>query len=182
MKKFLSKKPVMISLLVAAVLVLALYIGMLARPVALGWTYSDVEAKDGVTVTTKMKFGGKTIKGTMTTKTVDGEETENYEMYYYRDGNKVWMLAPTELMSEEDYDKLIEEIKKMKKEDKAAYEAEVGDPTFTINAFSATQKMGDETTKISCNATTIFAVVAGVIELVLIAGAVMSTLYVVKKK
>ncbi len=56
MKKFLSKLPVMITFVVLAVLVLALNIGMLARPVSYGMTYKSKITENGKTVEASYKF------------------------------------------------------------------------------------------------------------------------------
>lgn len=59
MKKFLSKLPVMIVFVVLAVAVLGLYIGMLARPVSYGMTYSGAIPMDPAseeTIDSEMKF------------------------------------------------------------------------------------------------------------------------------
>ena len=64
MKKFLGKLPVMLTFVVVAVLVLGVYIGLLARPVATGMTYSYTMDKDEVSKSEGMASitGGQDLK------------------------------------------------------------------------------------------------------------------------
>ncbi len=64
MKKFLGKLPVMLTFVIVAVLVLGVYIGLLARPVATGMTYSYTMDKDEVSKSEEMASitGGQDLK------------------------------------------------------------------------------------------------------------------------
>ena len=164
MKKFLSKKPVMIAFIAAAVAFLAFYIATLAWPVSYHLPYKY--EKNGMEVTYQFK-SNKKIHGEMTI----GGETIEMDSYYYRDGNLVFIIDAD---TEAEYKTEVEAKKALKKANKALYEEMA---TYEVNAFKL--EMGDEAaTNVG---SIVLAVVGGVVALVLIAGATMSILYRRKK-
>ena len=161
MKKFFGKKPVMITFVALAVVMLVVYIGMLARPVAVGFSYSEKE--DGITTT--YKFGLKKVEGTMS----DGKNKTTMDTYYYCQDNIVVFDYFGVVQNDKDY----KEWKKDVRENWDTYK-EMG---MEINAF----KMGDKD-EATCAGSIVFAVVGGIVELVLLAGAGLAVFYAVKKK
>lgn len=169
MKKFLSKKPVMIAFIAAAVAFLAFYIATLAWPVSYQLPYTQKE--NGVETTIQFKSDKK-----IHAKITEGKETEEFDYWVYRDGNLIFMVGSTEYMTEAQYDAAVKELKELKKADKKAYEETA---VYKANAFKLESKFSDDS---ATNAGAIvLAVVGGVVELALIAGATMSILYRRKK-
>lgn len=185
MKKFLSKLPVMIVFVVLAVAVLGLYIGMLARPVSYGMTYSGAIPMDPAseeTIDSEMKFiNSRIVEGTMS----DGTESVSMRMWYLRDGNKIITLGYVAsddstsgyYMTEEDYNTAVEQYFSATEEEKTAMIEMLGGYA-EINAFT----MGDETASLTCTGAIVFAVIMGVVEVALIAFAVLSVVFFVLKK
>ena len=185
MKKFLSKLPVMIVFVVLAVAVLGLYIGMLARPVSYGMTYSGAIPMDPAseeTIDSEMKFiNSRIVEATMS----DGTESMPMRMWYLRDGNKIITLGPVASddstsgygMTEEDYNTAVEQYFSATEEEKTAMIEMLGGYA-EINAFT----MGDETASLTCTGAIVFAVIMGVVEVALIAFAVLSVVFFVLKK
>jgi len=93
MKKFLSKKPVMIAFIAAAVAFLAFYIATLAWPVSYHLPYKY--EKDGMEITYQFK-SNKKLHGEMTM----GDEKEEMDYWYYRDGNLVFLVGSTKYITE----------------------------------------------------------------------------------
>ena len=91
MKKFLKKKPVMIAFVVVAVIMIAVYIGMLVRPIAVGFTYRGQHSNTYGSYTyiydVEDKIGGKTIKSVTTKTSILGNSetvtTTESERYYF---------------------------------------------------------------------------------------------------
>ena len=188
MKKFLSKKPVMITFIVLAVLGLALYIGMLARPVAYGFNYKNIETKGDVTrtFTINVKNSKKAVQKVLTESSSSTSETEQ-EIWIYVDGNTVVFVGPTKTITEDEYKAEVEAYKKAKKETPEDYKKELENDVklgraFKANAFKITIGTGDNTTEFKCAGSTIFAILGGIVEAVLIAGAVSTIVFVVRKK
>lgn len=183
MKKFLSKMWVMIVLLVLAVGGLALYIGMLARPISYGMTYSytqTVETEQDATESglpigseASMHLKFKSDKRAEVTMTL-GENSITTEMWIVRMGNKVAILSAVSEMTEEQYNQEVESFKA----DKTLFE----NSAVEINAFKIKADTEDSMSDMKCNGAIVFAVVWGVVEVALILFAVLSTLYFVKGK
>lgn len=185
MKKFLSKLPVMIVFVVLAVAVLGLYIGMLARLVSYGMTYSGAIPMDPAseeTIDSEMKFiNSRIVEATIS----DGTESMSMRMWYLRDGNKIITLGPVASddstsgygMTEEDYNTAVEQYFSATEEEKTAMIEMLGG-YVEINAFT----MGDETASLTCTGAVVFAVIMGVVEIALIAFAVLSVVFFVLKK
>lgn len=185
MKKFLSKLPVMIVFVVLAVAVLGLYIGMLARPVSYGMTYSGAIPMDPAseeTIDSEMKFINSRI---VIVEATMSDGTESMRMWYLRDGNKIITLGPVASddstsgygMTEEDYNTAVEQYFSATEEEKTAMIEMLGGYA-EINAFT----MGDETASLTCTGAVVFAVIMGVVEIALIAFAVLSVVFFVLKK
>ena len=187
MKKFFSKLPVMIVFVVLAVAVLGLYIGMLARPVSYGMTYSGAIPMDPAseeTIDSEMKFINSRIVIVEATIS-DGTESMPMRMWYLRDGNKIITLGYVASddstsgydMTEEDYNTAVEQYFSATEEEKTAMIEMLGGYA-EINAFT----MGDETASLTCTGAIVFAVIMGVVEVALIAFAVLSVVFFVLKK
>ena len=185
MKKFLSKLPVMIVFVVLAVAVLGLYIGMLARPVSYGMTYSGAIPMDPAseeTIDSEMKFINSRI---VIVEATMSDGTESMRMWYLRDGNKIITLGYVASddstsgydMTEEDYNTAVEQYFSATEEEKTAMIEMLGGYA-EINAFT----MGDETASLTCTGAIVFAVIMGVVEIALIAFAVLSVVFFVLKK
>ena len=185
MKKFLSKLPVMIVFVVLAVAVLGLYIGMLARPVSYGMTYSGAIPMDPAseeTIDSEMKFINSRI---VIVEATMSDGTESMRMWYLRDGNKIITLGYVASddstsgydMTEEDYNTAVEQYFSATEEEKTAMIEMLGGYA-EINAFT----MGDETASLTCTGAIVFAVIMGVVEVALIAFAVLSVVFFVLKK
>lgn len=178
MKKFntfMSKLPVMISLIVAAVAVLGLYIGILARPVAYGMTYkSEVEKVGGKSCQSVAKF--QTNHKMKVYELEDGKKAEGSEFeawYMVKDGYLIVDFVNTESFKE--FEKVINESLKAG--------AKLDDISFAkIDAFKLTSEAIGQKGTMKCAATTAFAVYEAVLLVVLVAGAVYSTILFVKKK
>lgn len=175
MKKFLSKKPVMIAFIAAAVAFLAFYIATLAWPVSYHLPYKDTITMGGTEIEYTIKFKSNE-KMYMETSTSEGTDKE--EVWIYRDGNLVFMLGGTDYMNEAEYKEAVKELKAAKKENKKAYEAAAD---FEVNAFQVTAESPYAKLEAVSAGSIVLAVVGGVIELALIAGATMSILYRRKK-
>lgn len=183
MKKFLSKMPVMIVFLSLAVVGLVFYIVMLARPISYGMTYSITEtatAEDvgsmtgsgiqvGDEITAKIKFKNDT-RATLTTIIEDSENA--IDMWVYRQGNKVAIIGPTLQISEEEYDQYVEQLK--------ANEEMFNMSAVEINAFRMAGE--GETEDMVCNGAIVFAVVWGVVEVVLITFGALSLVFFLKNR
>lgn len=170
MKKFIDKSKdimgkqfVMIILLVLALFFTALYIGVLARPVSYGMTYSmTIEDTDGTTVDVSTKFISDEI---MEVTGFDGGTSVTMQMWCVINGNKV--LPTNELVDEtgtsgmtrEEYEAEVESMKADPEIWNALWES---DQVGTINAFSL-DSAGEVLT---CNGAIAFAVVMGVVTVV----------------
>ena len=182
MKKFLGKMPVMITFVVVAVLVLALNIGMLARPVSYGMAYKGkMDMGEGVIEAT-VKF--KNDKVAKIKANVSGVSSE-MEMWVLRNGNKIALVGvKTDLevpgaMDEEAYNTLVKDLKADKEEWDAFWNAEGEDAMYsTINAF----RMSEGEEKMSCAGAVAYAVVMSIVEVALIAFAALSVVFFVQDK
>lgn len=206
MKKLLSKKPVMITFIALAVVFLAVYIGMLVRPVSYGFNYTSKNTATvaGKEITTTYKVNFKSDRVARQTMIVEGEkETKGVSEYWiYRDGNKILMIDLKEIissteftdaqieemnkecMTKKEYEVEVEKLEKMKKENAALYELEMKGATevglFKFGEDIAETKDIDES---STNTQAIvFAIVHGVVTVALLAFAGLAVYYAVKKK
>ena len=175
----------MIVFVVLAVAVLGLYIGMLARPVSYGMTYSGAIPMDPAseeTIDSEMKFINSRI---VIVEATMSDGTESMRMWYLRDGNKIITLGYVASddstsgydMTEEDYNTAVEQYFSATEEEKTAMIEMLGGYA-EINAFT----MGDETASLTCTGAVVFAVIMGVVEIALIAFAVLSVVFFVLKK
>ena len=189
MKKFLSKMPVMITLLSLAVVGLVFYVVMLARPVSYGMTYTythtvsedeaSLDTPAGTTIGMKMQImSDKRANMTIITDLDTGKTEMMNEIWIIRNGNKIAMI--TSSMTEEEYDQAIEELKA----DEATWNAlwageDQRVPVFEINSFRILPPVadGEMIDTMICNDAIVFAVVWGVIELALITFGVLSLVF-----
>lgn len=195
MKKFLSKLPVMIVLLVLAVAILGLYIGMLVRPVSYGMTYAYTETISeedatldtpaGTTVSVEFEIVSDE-RAYMTAGTYSGIDMQEIKtsVWIIRNGDKIAIIMNT--MTEEEYRQSVDALKANEEEWNAFWEN--GDNSSVIvrdvNAFKMTMPAdpGEEPMSMTCDGAIVFAVIMGVVEVALIAFAVISTIFFVKAK
>ena len=145
-----------------------LYIGLLVRPVAIGMSYKG-EAY-GAEVTVKVKSGKKIemiIKGETTTTTEKG-------YYLEKDGYIVFMEAD----NDDEYKAEKKEILDNWDTYKGYLDAGMASGGKDCNAFGVTV-FGED---FKCTGSVVFAVIGGIVELVLLAGAGLAIFYNVKKK
>lgn len=196
MKKFLSKMPVMIVLLVVAVAVLGLYIGMLARPVSYGMTYAYSKTISEEDATLDTPPAGTTVsvefeivsdeRAYMTMGTYSGIDMQEIKtsVWIIRNGDKIALITST--MTEEEYRQGVDALKADEAEWKAFWEnADGSNPIITnVSAFKMTMPSdtGEEPMSMTCDGAIVFAVIMGVVEVALIAFAVISTIFFVKAK
>jgi hypothetical protein len=142
---------------------------MIARPISLGMGYHNQTEYDGGVFEGTMKFHSD---GTMVnTNTNFNEELKS--RYYYKDGYIFFVLAETD----EDYKKEISSINKN-------FDEAIKKPFYAdeINAFQLVVTEGDGfATVYTCKSAIVFAVIAGVVEVVLI-GFTAVSLFLLKKK
>lgn len=195
MKKFLSKLPVMIVFVVLAVAVLGLYIGMLARPVSYGMTYAysetiseedaTLDTPAGTTVSVEFEIVSDE-RAYMTAGTYSGIDTYEIKtsVWIIRNGDKIAFIV--EGMTEEEYRQGVDALKANEEEWNAFWEN--GDNSAMIatdvNAFKMTMpaEPGEEPVSMTCTGAIVFAVIMGVVEVALIAFAVLSVVFFVLKK
>lgn len=172
MKKFFGKKPVLITFIALAVIFAVVYIGMLVRPVAIGMTYKGTitnpeNITETVNVSVKFKSGKKAEMK------IEGEKETNTIYYFEKDGYVVFL--PT-VEKDEDYKDAKEAALENWETTKTYVKLGMGGEDCT--AFSA-KVNGAE---LKCTGSVVFAIIGGVLELVLLAGAGLSVFYAVKKK
>ncbi|MBO5954420.1 MAG: hypothetical protein J6Q13_00445 [Clostridia bacterium] len=170
MKKFFGKKPVMITFIALAVIFAVVYIGMLVRPVAIGMTYKGtMEAYgDKVQLEVKVKNGSKVnVKMSQ-----DGASMEFEDMRYIEHDREIYVFFDADEMTDEQF----EDAKKLYIEH---WDEIPDDDPFLldVNAFS----ISNEGSSLKCTGSVVFAVIGGIVELVLLAGAGLSVFYKVKK-
>ena len=209
MKKFLSKKPVMISFVVAAALFLAVYVGMLVRPVSYGfnYTYKDSKTYAGVEykITQKLNFKSDKIVR-MTSITQEGDQEEEkvvQDTWIYRDGDMIVNLGIKKyiknselteeqlkeanksewLMNETEYEERVKAIKEMKKNNSALYKTYLNEEGFKIDIFSMELGEDDGKMEYANNAQAIvFTVVHGVVTVALVTFATLSIVFFATRK
>ncbi len=192
MKKFLGKKPVMIAFIIAAVVFLAVEIGILVRPISYGLNYTYKTEVAGVQIKSVVKVHSDSVaRATM----IEGEEKAVMDQWIYRDGDKVLMLGTKKYieitgmkeaeieemnksfcMTKAQYEEAVKELKELKKNNKEAYNAELED-AMKFGIFQAGE--GDEIAK--CPQAIAFVVIHGAVTATLIVFAVLSILARKKK-
>ena len=188
MKKFLRKKPVMIAFIIAAIVFLAVEIGILVRPVSYGLNYV-YNSGDGI-----VKFSIRSDSTARVTITEDEEKTI-LEMWIYRDGHDIKTMGIKKYISitgatkaeiedankhcktRDKYKAEVEELKELKKNDENAYTLAMA---FAQEFGIFEAKMGDEVAK--CPQAIVFVSVHGAVTLALFIVAGMAIAYSVKKK
>lgn len=196
-KKFFAKLPVMIVAVVIAVAGLAIYIGLLARPVSTGMAYSFTQTlteEDGVqggaTIEYKIIFNGN--KANIVYSYEAGEEKgeqESGEIWTLRNGNKILLLTSSQDMTQEEYDTGVAELKSDKEVWDAIWAGELNASdaavmkidAFKLSTFGETSSL-DGLDELTCDGAVIFAAVFGVFEVLFLAAAGLSVaLYVIGK-
>ena len=204
MKKFLSKKPVMIALIVAAIIFLAIEIGILVRPVSYGLNYTQkrTETIEGVEYKSTAKLNIKSDKvARQTVITQEGDEKASksvYDFWIYRDGHTVVMIGYKELikstdmtdeqikeanesemiMTKEEYEAAVKEIKDMKKESETVYKAYLEADGMEVGIF----KVGEGEDVATNIQAIVFVSVHGVVTLALLTFAGLAIAFSIKKK
>jgi len=207
MKKFLKKKPVMIAFVIAAVVMIAVYIGMLVRPISYGFNYTYKETYENSSVTVKCNFkNDKVIRITEKSTTEEGSAKMVTDFWTYRDGDTVYIIGTKKFVSnteytdaelEEDnendfyitskaeYEVAIENIKEAKEKGETEYKIALGLNTKSsikgIGLFKI-QEEGDEETVFKNTQAIIFTVVHGVVTVAVVVFAALSVVAVVKSK
>ena len=167
MKKILGKKSVFISFVVAVVLFTTLYIYMLARPVAYGFSY------EGISSVVKKEIECTFISPNIARLEIGDDEVE---LYYYQEDGKLSFIAPTDSISKKEYKERIDDDK---------FEDYLETADTKVNAFNAVinpRIAGVDTINVRCEDTIVFAVVGGIVELALLTFTGLSTLCFLKKK
>ena len=166
MKKFLGKKSSKILFIILTLVLTAVYIYMLVRPISYGMTYKNETTALGITTTREVTFlSSKKMKVTTTT----GSSTSTVEQWIYCQGGKIAIVDATGLISEETYNKLIES-----EDSKNAY---IKGATYNLNAFGGEGLAGEY----KCTGAVVFAIVGGVVELVLITLTALTFVFASKK-
>lgn len=154
MKKFLKKKPVMITFVVLAIAMLAVYIGMLVRPVAVGMTYKGTSIVAGREVEHKYKINdGRTLTYYI------GDDKEGTKMWYFTKGYEMVIMEPVSTnellgMTEEEYKDKVKEYKEK-------WDNVIG--KISTNAFA----FGNDD-KVTSAGTVVFAVIGGIVTILLL--------------
>lgn len=156
MKKILSNNKTVVALLTATTILLGFYIYMIARPVSYGMEYH-----------TEYEYAGVPFEGTLVFN-ADGSminsnsnfDKEVISRYYYKDGYVFFTMAETDA----EYEKEVEWINSNFKE-------AINSPFYAskINVFRlASEGPGGFKTNYDCASAVVFAVVVGLIEVMLI--------------
>ena len=185
----------MIVLLVLAVAVLGLYIGMLARPVSYGMTYAysktiseedaTLDKPAGTTVSVEFEIVSDE-RAYMTMGTCSGIDMGEIKtsVWIIRNGDKIALITST--MTEEEYRQGVDDLKANEAEWNAFWEnADGSNPIITnVSAFKMTMPSdaGEEPVSMTCTGAIVFTVIMGVVEVALIAFAVLSVVFFVLKK
>lgn len=150
-----SRKIIAAICLVVAILVLALNIYLIARPISYGWGYYAEDEYQGIQYEGAMKFNAD---GTMVLRNSNhGREMEAY--YYYKDGYIFFTMAETDEAYEEEVAYINEN-----------FEEALNTPFYAdkINAFTLKADGPDGYTVVyTCTQAIVFAIIGGVIELAL---------------
>ena len=167
MKKFLGKKSVFISFLVAAVLFTVLYVYMLARPVAYGFSY------EGISSAVRKEVECTFVSSSVARLEIGDDELE---VYYYQEDGKMSFIAPTDSISKKEYKSIINDDE---------FEDHLETVDTEINAFGAVINPGIpgvDTINVRCEDTVTFAIMGGIVEVALLVFCGLSTACFLKKK
>ena len=170
MKNILSSKKTMIILLITLIIFSGVYTYMLARPISYGMSYQNKTEYVGGTFEGTMKFRAD---GTMVNKNTNFNK-ELKSRYYYKDGYVFFLVAETD----EEYEEEISEINNN-------FNEAIKKPFYAdkINCFKLVVSEGDGyATVYTCLSAIVFAIVGGVIELLLLAFTAVSFIFIRKAK
>lgn len=170
MKKILSNIKTVIGLLAVTTILFGFYIYMIARPVSYGMKYHAEYEYEGVEFEGTMTFNAD---GSMVNLNTNYDK-ELISRYYYNDGHIFFTMSETDA----DYKKEVEWID-------SNFEEAVNLPFYAgkINAFRLTLEGPDGfSVDYDCANAVVFAVVAGVIEAMLIALTSVSFVFWKKSK
>ena len=198
----------MITFISLAVLFLAVYVGMLVRPVSYGFNYTNsiVSEEDGKELEeiTKLNFRSDKVLRQTLISTIDGEVDEKVvgDVWIYRDGNKIIVIGLKEViestemsksqiedynedaMSKAKYEVKVEELEKLKEESPKAYELRMKNALevklFTVGEDDPDTKEIDESF-FNVQAV-VFTAVHGVVTVALLTFATLSVVFFAKKK
>lgn len=178
MKKFLSKKTVMITFWCVTAVLAVLMIFMAARPVSYGWAYKGTASAEMLNLTEdadmELKFSQKEIDMHIELDSI----SIDMGMWYLRDGYEyvgyTFSYVPSSISSqfedyiatESEFDKAVKELKA----DKQAYK-NVFAKADKINAFKC--EVGDE--ELVCTGAIIFTVVCSVLVAATLTFSILST-------
>lgn len=208
MKKFLRKKPVMIAFIIAAVVFLAVEIGILVRPVSYGLNYTITETRTVMgkehKSTQKLNIKSDRVARLTMIYEGDGEEEKTVLDYWiYRDGHNVVIIGEKkyieatgvtkeeieeanreDVMTKAEYEVEIERIKKMKEENSVLYAELLEDDGIKVGIFRAEfGKDANGNIEYANNVQAIiFIAVHGVFTVALITFATLSLVFFLKKR
>ena len=190
MKKFLSKLPVMVTFVVVAVLLLALNIGMLARPVSYGMAYKGKTTQEGMTLDGKFTFKNNKVVKVNAKVDMGGAKVDmDMEVYYVRKGNEVVILpffkSVPDLLKDELPENMVltekefdEQLKALKADEATWDELWKSEEVMKVNAFS----VGSGEEKLTCTGAVVYAVIMSVVDVALLAFATLSVVFFVLDK
>ena len=170
MKKLLSNVKTLIALALVTLLTLGFYAYMLIRPISYGMEYHNVTEYESGT------FEGTLVLNpddTMINRNTNFEE-ELKSFYYYKDGYVFFTLAETR----EDYETEVAWINEN-------FDEAIATPFYAdkINAFEIVMEESDGYKFVyTCSSAVVFAIVVGVVELLLITATVISWSFYKKSK
>lgn len=161
MKKFLTTKLAKILFLVLAVAMAGVYVFMLVRPISVGMTYkNETETSISTTQTEVTVLNSKKMKiKTTTNSNFTGVTTSENEYYICSEGGKVAIVGA---LNDEMYEAMTDTEEERENLVKLA--------TYEFNAFAMQGPMGEY----KCTGAVVFAIVGGIIELILV-GFVIAT-------
>lgn len=169
MKKIILSKITMIVLLVLSVAFLGFYVYMIARPISYEMAYTNSAVYEGETFESETEFYADSTTLTKNSAFKDGVKS----YYYYKNGYVFSIVAFTE----EGYQEEVEKIN-------ADFEGAVNKPFYAskINAFKF-EAVGPDGYSLTytCTPAIVFAIVGGVVELMLI-GVTISVFVLSKKR
>ena len=170
MKSILSLKKTAIILLIVTIISIGFYAYMLARPISYGMSYHNETVYDGGSFEGTMNFYSD---GTMINRNTNFDK-ELKSRYYYKDGYVFFTLARTD----KEYEEEISDINKN-------FDEAIKQPFYAdeINAFQLVAAESDGfTTVYTCVPAIFFAIVGGVVELILVAFTCASFIFCKKSK
>lgn len=177
-KGVMKKQKVMIILVVLALFFTALYIGVLARPISYGMTYSltETSADSSTEEVTQITASIKVISGNKAISTYSSDGAGMWaEVWVLINGNKIAIFEATSSMTEEEYNAQVETLKADETTWANYWES---DAVTSINAFT----MGVNGENMTCNGAIAFAVVMGVVTVISIVMAGFSLGFYIKDK